>query len=145
MILKKQVGLVAFTNFSLQKFSNSPQTNIEIIEGVELLRAVELDLKIFGVEFESDTRSVDTPEDLEFVKKIFRMTHTLNNINIEKSIEKYKSFENNNFLFLLSILLLSLRIDYRFIETINCCGDDHTYFVHAETIAEDFDLIILIK
>ena len=45
MILKKQVGLVAFTNFSLQKFSNSPQTNIEIIEGVELLRAVELDLK----------------------------------------------------------------------------------------------------
>ena len=26
------------------------------------------------------------------------------------------------------------------LETINCCGDDHTYFVHAETIAEDFDL-----
>ena len=41
---------------------------------------------------------------------------------------------------MLSIFLLSLRIDYRFIETINCCGDDHTYFVHAETIAEDFDL-----
>ncbi len=43
-------------------------------------------------------------------------------------------------LFLLILFLLSLRVDYRFIETINCCGDDHTYFVHAETIAEDFDL-----
>ena len=43
-------------------------------------------------------------------------------------------------LFLLILFLLSLRVDYRFVETINCCGDDHTYFVHAETIAEDFDL-----
>ena len=51
-----------------------------------------------------------------------------------------KVLKTITFLFLLSIFLLSLRIDYRFIETINCCGDDHTYFVHAETIAEDFDL-----
>ncbi len=43
-------------------------------------------------------------------------------------------------LFLLILFLLSLRVDYRFVETINCCGDDHTYFVHAETISEDFDL-----
>ena len=86
VILKKQVGLVAFTNFSLQKFSNSPQTNIEIIEGVELLRAVELDLKIFGVEFESDTRSVDTSEDLEFVKK---------NIPNDPYFKQYKHREIN--------------------------------------------------
>ena len=44
------------------------------------------------------------------------------------------------FLFFLSIFLISLRVDYRFTEQINCCGDDHTYFVHAETISEDFDL-----
>jgi hypothetical protein len=35
---------------------------------------------------------------------------------------------------------MSLRVDYRFTETISCCGDDHAYFVHAETISEDFDL-----
>lgn len=51
-----------------------------------------------------------------------------------------KSLKFTLFLFLLSIFLLSLRVDYRFIESINCCGDDHTYFVHAETLAEDFDL-----
>ena len=44
------------------------------------------------------------------------------------------------FLFFLLVFLISLRVDYRFTETINCCGDDHTYFVHAETISEDFDL-----
>ena len=30
-------------------------------------------------------------------------------------------------------------MDYRFVEDIYCCGDDHSYFVHAETIAQDFD------
>ena len=51
-----------------------------------MLRAVELDLKIFGVEFESDTRSVDTPEDLEFVKK---------NIPNDPYFKQYKHREIN--------------------------------------------------
>ena len=33
-----------------------------------------------------------------------------------------------------------LKIDYRFIESFNCCQDDHDYYSHAETIAIDFDL-----
>lgn len=82
--LKKQVGLVAFTNSSLQKFSNSPQSNIEIIEGVELLRAVELDLKIFGIELVEETRSVDTLEDLDFVRKVI--------VN-DRYYEKYKNIK----------------------------------------------------
>jgi hypothetical protein len=32
-----------------------------------------------------------------------------------------------------------LKIDYRFVESINCCQDDHDYYMHAETIAIDFD------
>jgi len=37
------------------------------------------------------------------------------------------------------ILLLSLRSDYRFVKDINCCGDDHSYYVHSLTIVDDFD------
>ncbi len=43
------------------------------------------------------------------------------------------------FVFIFLLLLLSFRTDYRYINEINCCGDDHSYFVHTETIAEDFD------
>ena len=42
------------------------------------------------------------------------------------------------FYFLLPLLFL--KIDYRFIESFNCCQDDHDYYSHAETIAIDFDL-----
>ena len=39
------------------------------------------------------------------------------------------------------ILFLSLfRIDYRFKTTVECCSDDYDYFLHASTIALDFDL-----
>ena len=44
------------------------------------------------------------------------------------------------YLFLITFLLLLLKIDYRLIEEINCCQDDHDYFMHAETISVDFDL-----
>jgi len=36
--------------------------------------------------------------------------------------------------------LLITKTDYRFIEEIYCCKDDHDYYMHAETIALDFDL-----
>jgi len=43
-------------------------------------------------------------------------------------------------LFYFLLPLMFLKIDYRFIETFNCCQDDHDYYSHAETIAIDFDL-----
>ena len=43
------------------------------------------------------------------------------------------------FTFLL-ILLLFMKIDYRFQDSIFCCSDDFDYLIHAETITEDFDL-----
>ncbi len=49
---------------------------------------------------------------------------------------KNKLFHN---LILFLLLLICLKIDYRFIENIICCGDDHDYFMHSETIAIDFD------
>ena len=52
-----------------------------------------------------------------------------------------KIFKNRYVLiFLLSLFfLLITKIDYRFIEEIRCCQDDHDYFIHAETIAVDLD------
>ena len=32
-----------------------------------------------------------------------------------------------------------LKVDFRFSTEINCCSDDFDYFIHAETIVEDFD------
>ena len=40
-------------------------------------------------------------------------------------------------LVLLCIFLLFLKTDYRFESTVNCCGDDHDYYIHSETIAID--------
>jgi hypothetical protein len=36
--------------------------------------------------------------------------------------------------------LLFLKIDFRFVEDIFCCGDDHDYLLHTKTLALDFDL-----
>ena len=32
-----------------------------------------------------------------------------------------------------------LKVDYRFVNTIECCGDDFDYYSHAYTVAVDFD------
>ena len=50
-----------------------------------------------------------------------------------------KYFKFSNLLYLL-IFLLFLKIDFRFIEDIFCCGDDHDYLLHTKTLALDFDL-----
>ena len=41
--------------------------------------------------------------------------------------------------FITVFLLLFLKTDFRLKDTITCC-DDHDYYIHAETIAIDFDL-----
>jgi len=38
------------------------------------------------------------------------------------------------------ILLLFLRVDFRFKYEVQCCSDDYSYYMHASTIALDFDL-----
>jgi len=53
----------------------------------------------------------------------------------------YKNYKNNfHFLILIFLVLFFIKTDYRFVSSINCCGDDYDYFIHAVTIATDFDL-----
>ena len=68
-ILKKQVGLVAFSINAINDFYKSKPTKLEEIEGVELLRSVELGSAIYGIELNYETRAVDVPADLNFVRE----------------------------------------------------------------------------
>ena len=51
-----------------------------------------------------------------------------------------KSNKKIQFFLILILLLVFLRVDYRFTNTIKCCSDEYDYFLHASTIALDFDL-----
>ncbi len=52
---------------------------------------------------------------------------------MSKTLKKYK------FLIFILIILSILKIDFRFKDELNCCSDDFDYFIHSETIVEDFD------
>lgn len=55
---------------------------------------------------------------------------------------KIISFKNKyiQFFIILIVLLIFLRIDYRFETSIKCCSDEYDYYSHAATIVNDFDL-----
>ncbi|MBM3248172.1 MAG: 3-deoxy-manno-octulosonate cytidylyltransferase [Candidatus Omnitrophica bacterium] len=65
----KHLGIYAYTKDFLFTFKNLPESNLEKAEKLEQLRALESGYKIKTVETSIDTISVDTPEDLELVKK----------------------------------------------------------------------------
>jgi 3-deoxy-manno-octulosonate cytidylyltransferase (CMP-KDO synthetase) len=71
----KQVCVYAFRKDSLLRFVNTPQTYLERIEGVELLRFLELGMKVkFIEEIEGGIYAVDSPSDLARVSKLMAAT-----------------------------------------------------------------------
>ena len=49
--------------------NHTSKSNVfEETEGIELLRVIGTNINLHGVELEFENRSVDTPEDLEFVR-----------------------------------------------------------------------------
>ncbi len=65
----KHIGLYVYRKKTLLKFTKTPQGELERIEKLEQLRLLENRIKIKVVETEYESLSVDTPEDLEFVRK----------------------------------------------------------------------------
>jgi len=59
----KHLSIISFTPQALLKFANSKQTFLEKIEDIELLRALEIGLKIKTLNLEGDSFSVDVLED----------------------------------------------------------------------------------
>lgn len=68
----KQVCVYGFTSEALEFYCNSPRGKIESIEDIEILRFIESGYKVQFIEVDSDTVAVDTPNDLEKVRKIMR-------------------------------------------------------------------------
>jgi 3-deoxy-manno-octulosonate cytidylyltransferase (CMP-KDO synthetase) len=64
----KHLGLYAYTKDFLFEFANLPKSHLEIVEGLEQLRALENGYRIKVVETSFDTIGIDTPEDLDKAK-----------------------------------------------------------------------------
>jgi 3-deoxy-manno-octulosonate cytidylyltransferase (CMP-KDO synthetase) len=67
----KQVCVYGFTPEALE-YCNSPRGKVESIEDIEILRFIESGYKVQFIEVDSDTVAVDTPNDLEKVRKIMK-------------------------------------------------------------------------
>ena len=69
----EHLGLYAYTKACLLRFSKLAPTPLERVEGLEQLRALENGIAIHVVEThcEGEMVSVDTPQDLENVRRIF--------------------------------------------------------------------------
>ncbi|GAK56034.1 3-deoxy-manno-octulosonate cytidylyltransferase [Candidatus Vecturithrix granuli] len=70
----RHIGLYAYRRDFLLKFITLPQTPLEIVEGLEQLRALEHGYVIHVVETQCESIGVDTPEDLEQILRLLRQT-----------------------------------------------------------------------
>ena len=61
--LLKHLSIISFKPIALKKFINSKKTKLESIENIELLRALEINLKIKSFNISGDSFSVDTKTD----------------------------------------------------------------------------------
>ena len=68
----RHVGIYAFRRQALEKFLQLDPTPLEKAEGLEQLRALENGMRIKVLEIDQAPIGVDTPEDLEAVRKLWR-------------------------------------------------------------------------
>ncbi len=68
----KQVCVYGFTPKALEFYCSNPRGKVESIEDIEILRFIESGYKVQFIEVDSDTVAVDTPNDLEKVRKIMK-------------------------------------------------------------------------
>ncbi len=66
----KTIGVTPFDAQFLLEFKELPPSTLELIEDIAILRALEYGFKVKMIMSEISTFSVDTPEDLERVKKL---------------------------------------------------------------------------
>ena len=71
IIYKKYVGVECFNKKALDFFVNMPIGDLEKAEDIDHLRFLENGVQLYFIEVESESLSVDTPKDLEYVRKIW--------------------------------------------------------------------------
>ncbi len=72
ILFHRHLSIVSFKPEILQKFSNLEISNLEKIEDIELLRALENKIKIGTLSIKGDSFSVDTKDDLLRARKIIK-------------------------------------------------------------------------
>ena len=82
----KHLSIISFLPSALKKFSEHPQTKLEKIEGIELLRALEIGLKIKTTILKGNSFSVDIKKDLNKAKRVMKK---------DKLFKLYSSIEND--------------------------------------------------
>lgn len=73
----KHIGMYGYRRGFLLEFASLPQTPLERTESLEQLRALEHGFPIRIVETQYDSIEVDTPEDLERVRRLLRSSGAL--------------------------------------------------------------------
>jgi 3-deoxy-manno-octulosonate cytidylyltransferase (CMP-KDO synthetase) len=66
----KHIGIYAYRSEILEKFTQLPQTDLELSESLEQLRMLQNGYKILCVETNNEYVAIDTPEDVERVKSL---------------------------------------------------------------------------
>ncbi|MFA6290324.1 MAG: 3-deoxy-manno-octulosonate cytidylyltransferase [Victivallales bacterium] len=72
MPLYRHWGIYAYRRSTLEKFVSLPESALEKCEKLEQLRALENGIRIYVVVSDCESIGVDTPEDLETVKKFLK-------------------------------------------------------------------------
>ncbi len=67
---KKHLSVIGFNRSALIYYSQSPQSHLEKLEDIELMRALEADIHILSPYSPTSTFSIDTLEDFEMAKTI---------------------------------------------------------------------------
>ena len=68
----KQGNIFCFTPKILKKYCSISESNLEIVESVDMNRYLENDIKIIMVHSKHDTINVDTLEDLKKVRSLLK-------------------------------------------------------------------------
>lgn len=66
----RHLGLYVYRRETLERLATLPPTPLELAEGLEQLRALEHGIRILTIETTSDAIGVDTPDDLERVRRL---------------------------------------------------------------------------
>jgi 3-deoxy-manno-octulosonate cytidylyltransferase (CMP-KDO synthetase) len=82
---RKHTGLYVYRRQVLLEFTRWPQSDLECVECLEQLRALERGVKIKAIEASAPSIGVDTREDLERVRASIQMEH------LEFAVERFKS------------------------------------------------------
>ena len=68
----QQTGVIGFSWSFLRRFSTLPQTPLEIVESVDMLRVLEHGFPLKLVFTDVETIGVDTPRDLARAEEVLR-------------------------------------------------------------------------